>query len=909
MPVKLADLGLCSADDAILWQAADFVSQVELSPEMYQSLEEVKSDIENLFHPVIPYCQAIVFGSCGSTLAFKNSDVDLFLQKDGEPLKNFVRKEGRLMYRSRHFRNIVYIPSARIPIIKFQHVKTGWQGDLTASSQLGVCNTRLIRFLVSLDHRIKPLVMIIKYWAKVCGITDSGAHREFTTYSLVMLVIFYLQQLDEPLLPTIARLQQMCQHKQYSLGWECSFCDEEWSVQSQCLPPNNMSLRQLLTGFFKFYYNFDLDNVICPLLGRSVHVKDFETEDGSELPEEMVLYKERLKSDPKCKFKTDTTFRVQDPFELCLNITRNVVDKTCSVFKEACKVSLELCEQQADDALLEGLFSIDKDSLDLGDDLSINITCGEMSFDGSQTSDSAFTEWCQMTKQSIMLVLEHIYKLDVNLQKEKVFKKVKKLESSQDVHNLDSTHEDSQIFECCCKVDVWQRRKKKEKSLNRMDFNLNSFEREVCISNTLFHPNDNKPFFFTINLSVLKSAKSKGIKMNVHVKRTQHKLIKGFMNSMRYDFKIFVSQAQDFVVSVKKSSPLDGKDSLKGLLQLKLEKLPDIKDLMMKESIKRNAAKIAMEKEKRSTTQKHCEKSCETVSKPSPNDEQQTVNQVASHENLPTQETQKLINNFFKPTNHEGSCKSLNHSEVGKFNKLLNSIQKNETQSTFTSKNTNAFLASIEKVALNSSEMLSNSETDQTKNLSGEKKSCNLEQQGNSKKIEENIEDQALVVKKVEEKIDALLQMHRALLDNKQDQDNQNPTEKRTVSEINDPVQSGCPKIIEKLPSASVETVEAKNESDHKINQSIDPKTVIERPKIYSERPKKQWKPNKTCGNEKAPQEPRLWVGGGPPNCLPYHSQSQPQAAATNKPSSSTKSHCSIQNQKKWYPSLHKDIN
>lgn len=55
-----------------------------------------------------------------------------------------------------------------------------------------------------LDSRVKPLVFTIRKWAKDNKLTNIYPGRTITNFSLTLLVIFYLQQIN--ILPVINKM-------------------------------------------------------------------------------------------------------------------------------------------------------------------------------------------------------------------------------------------------------------------------------------------------------------------------------------------------------------------------------------------------------------------------------------------------------------------------------------------------------------------------------------------------------------------------------------------------------------------------------------------------------------------------------------------------------------------------------
>lgn len=61
-------------------------------------------------------------------------------------------------------------------------------------------------FLILVDWRVRPLVCVIKEWAKRHGI-NSANHSSLTSYSLVLMAIHYLQcGVKVPILPSLQHL-------------------------------------------------------------------------------------------------------------------------------------------------------------------------------------------------------------------------------------------------------------------------------------------------------------------------------------------------------------------------------------------------------------------------------------------------------------------------------------------------------------------------------------------------------------------------------------------------------------------------------------------------------------------------------------------------------------------------------
>ena len=66
--------------------------------------------------------------------------------------------------------------------------------------RLGVANSDLLRCYMSLDPRIPQLVFIVRAWAKAKAVT---AGRHLTSYALTLMVLYFLQTQDPPVIPSL----------------------------------------------------------------------------------------------------------------------------------------------------------------------------------------------------------------------------------------------------------------------------------------------------------------------------------------------------------------------------------------------------------------------------------------------------------------------------------------------------------------------------------------------------------------------------------------------------------------------------------------------------------------------------------------------------------------------------------
>ena len=61
--------------------------------------------------------------------------------------------------------------------MKMKDLREGLEGDISVDITNSIFNTYLQKCYGSLDHRVTPLIVIIKYWAKMSKITDARDHK------------------------------------------------------------------------------------------------------------------------------------------------------------------------------------------------------------------------------------------------------------------------------------------------------------------------------------------------------------------------------------------------------------------------------------------------------------------------------------------------------------------------------------------------------------------------------------------------------------------------------------------------------------------------------------------------------------------------------------------------------------
>uniref|UniRef100_A0A8C6C626 Speckle targeted PIP5K1A-regulated poly(A) polymerase n=1 Tax=Monodon monoceros TaxID=40151 RepID=A0A8C6C626_MONMO len=183
------------------------------------------------------------------------------------------------------------VPSARRPVVKFCHRPSGLHGDISLSNRLALHNSRFLSLCSELDGRVRPLVYTLRCWAQGRGLSGSGPL--LNNYALTLLVIYFLQTRDPPVLPTVSQLTQ----KAGSLLAQFFSCVSCWDLRGSLL-----SLRE----------------------GQALPV-------AGGLPSNLW---EGLRLGP---------MNLQDPFDLSHNVAANVTSRVVGRLQNCCQAAASYC--------------------------------------------------------------------------------------------------------------------------------------------------------------------------------------------------------------------------------------------------------------------------------------------------------------------------------------------------------------------------------------------------------------------------------------------------------------------------------------------------------------------------------------------------------------------------------------
>jgi len=143
-----------------------------------------------------PDARVEIIGSYKTELCLPTSDIDLVIFGAYKQMSDLVPLFQLAMLLEEHklaWRNgVKVITTAKVPIIKFQEVKSGSFIDIAFEVNTGIENTKIVQNFLVQYPLLRPLTLVVKYYLKQNFLNDTWSGG-IGSYTLVILIISYLQ--------------------------------------------------------------------------------------------------------------------------------------------------------------------------------------------------------------------------------------------------------------------------------------------------------------------------------------------------------------------------------------------------------------------------------------------------------------------------------------------------------------------------------------------------------------------------------------------------------------------------------------------------------------------------------------------------------------------------------------------
>ncbi|XP_070820405.1 terminal uridylyltransferase 7 [Chaetodon trifascialis] len=235
--------------------------------------EHILQDLETFVRRQFAGARLQLFGSSKNGFGFRQSDLDICMVLEGQETIDdvdcitIIESLARLLKKHPGLKNILPITTAKVPIVKLYHVRTGLEGDISLYNTLALHNTHLLASYAAIDRRVKILCYVMKVFAKMCDIGDAS-RGSLSSYAYTLMVLFFLQQRNPPVIPVLQEIYDGKKKPEVLVdGWNVYFFDDLKTLPSRWpqYGKNSETVGELWLGLLRFYTeDFDFrEHVVC----------------------------------------------------------------------------------------------------------------------------------------------------------------------------------------------------------------------------------------------------------------------------------------------------------------------------------------------------------------------------------------------------------------------------------------------------------------------------------------------------------------------------------------------------------------------------------------------------------------------------------------------------------------------
>ncbi|XP_014664767.1 PREDICTED: uncharacterized protein LOC106807054 [Priapulus caudatus] len=140
-----------------------------------QERSRVLFETQTFVRKGFPDAELCLFGSSVNGFGFRGSDLDIcmtFQNSSGEGLNqaDIIENLAKHLKSCKGLYNVCAISTAKVPIVKFKHRRSQWEGDISLYNLLAQNNTSLLSTYAEIDDRVRILGYVMKVFAKHFGL-------------------------------------------------------------------------------------------------------------------------------------------------------------------------------------------------------------------------------------------------------------------------------------------------------------------------------------------------------------------------------------------------------------------------------------------------------------------------------------------------------------------------------------------------------------------------------------------------------------------------------------------------------------------------------------------------------------------------------------------------------------------
>ncbi|XP_025109953.1 terminal uridylyltransferase 7-like isoform X2 [Pomacea canaliculata] len=217
-------------------------------------------ELEAFVRQIYPDAHFYLFGSSCNGFGFQTSDLDICMTLEGKTVEDLdvaetIENVAKRLKQYRGLYNIIPIPTAKVPIVKFTDSRTRLEGDISLYNILAQRNTELLHHYSLIDTRVRQLGYAVKVFAKVCDIGDAS-RGSLSSYGYILMMLHFLQQCNPPVIPVLQELYPPGQSPEVLVeGCNTWFFGDLASLPKvwKFFQKNKQTPGELWIGFFRYY--------------------------------------------------------------------------------------------------------------------------------------------------------------------------------------------------------------------------------------------------------------------------------------------------------------------------------------------------------------------------------------------------------------------------------------------------------------------------------------------------------------------------------------------------------------------------------------------------------------------------------------------------------------------------------
>ena len=217
--------------------------------------------------------EIIPFGSVTQYTQTENSDLEItIIMKDYENYneslsESFLEKIKKKLEENyiNEYTNINVFQTRRTFLLDIYDKINNIKLEVNLNNIFGILNSNLIREYLLFDSRALILVNTIKNWSKIKKINGNN-QGYLSSYCFTLLVIYFLQRIEKPILPVISSKNEEKLKK-------VKICNKEYFLEENLIEPkssflnfkidNNDNISILILKFFMFYLYLFEEDIYC----------------------------------------------------------------------------------------------------------------------------------------------------------------------------------------------------------------------------------------------------------------------------------------------------------------------------------------------------------------------------------------------------------------------------------------------------------------------------------------------------------------------------------------------------------------------------------------------------------------------------------------------------------------------